>query len=117
MKGRWRILKTGVRLHKVQSVDIIWATCCALHNMLLEVDGLDEPWDGVPIPTSQWDGHLGELEEEDVPFAMRIGCYLPGKSVHMILCLLAALPSHHLTKEMMMKVRAMEENQFGKYAY
>ncbi|KAL7502286.1 hypothetical protein ACHAXN_000635 [Cyclotella atomus] len=39
--------------------------------MLLEVDGLDEPWDGVPIPTSQWDGHLGELEEEDVPFPMR----------------------------------------------
>jgi hypothetical protein len=34
MKGRWRILKTGVRLHKVQSVDMIWAACCALHNII-----------------------------------------------------------------------------------
>ena len=71
MKGRWRILKTGIHLHAVQSVDMIWATCCALHNMLLEVDGLDKPWDGICIPTSQWEGDLGELEEEDVPFAMR----------------------------------------------
>ncbi|KAL7475923.1 hypothetical protein ACHAW6_001816 [Cyclotella cf. meneghiniana] len=70
IKGRWRILKTGIRLHAVQSVDIIRAICSALHNMLLEVDGLDKPWDGVFIPTSQWEGDLGELEEEDVPFAM-----------------------------------------------
>jgi hypothetical protein len=39
--------------------------------LLLEVDGLDHPWDGVCIPTSAWDGELGELEEEEVPMAMR----------------------------------------------
>lgn len=71
MKGRWRILKSGIRLHSIESVDMIWATCCALHNMLLEVDGLDEPWDGVRIPTSEWDGEIGDMEYDDVPFAMR----------------------------------------------
>lgn len=70
MKGRWRILKTGIRLHSIQSVDMIWATCCALHNMLLEGDGLDEPWDGVRISTSQWTGNLGEQEVDEAPFAM-----------------------------------------------
>jgi hypothetical protein len=71
MKGRFRILKTGIRLHSIESVDMIWMTCCALHNLLLEVDGLDHPWDGVCIPTSAWDGELGELEVEEVPMAMR----------------------------------------------
>lgn len=71
LKGRFRILKTGIRLHSTQSVDRIWATCCALHNMLLEVDGLDAPWDGVRIPSSEWTGELGNLESADVPAAMR----------------------------------------------
>lgn len=42
--GRWRILKTGVRLHGLEIVDDIWFTCCALHNMLLNCDGLDRSW-------------------------------------------------------------------------
>ncbi|KAG7343056.1 hypothetical protein IV203_021001 [Nitzschia inconspicua] len=38
----------------IADADKIWKTCCALHNMLLEVDGLDEKWqDGVP---SHWEG-------------------------------------------------------------
>ena len=64
-------MKSGIRLHSIESVDKIWLTCCALHNMLLEVDGLDEPWDGVRQPTSQWEGELGNLESDDVPMAMR----------------------------------------------
>ena len=70
LKGRWRILKTGVRLHSIESVDMIWATCCALHNMLLEVDGLDTPWDGMKIPSSEWDGELGNLDSSDLPLAI-----------------------------------------------
>ena len=70
LKGRFRILKVGIRLHSIESVDMVWLTCCALHNMLLEVDGLDEPWDGSRIPTSEWEGAMGELEVEDVPVAM-----------------------------------------------
>jgi hypothetical protein len=42
LKGRWRILKAGVRIHGINSVDYIWFTCCALHNWLLEIDGLND---------------------------------------------------------------------------
>ena len=37
LKGRWRILKSGIRLQKAEHIVRIWKTCCALHNMLLEV--------------------------------------------------------------------------------
>jgi hypothetical protein len=53
LKGRWRILKTGVRLAGVHAADSIFMTCCALHNWLLFVDGLDACWeDGMP---SDWE--------------------------------------------------------------
>ena len=53
LKGRFRILKTGMRLQGAVACDRIWLTCCALHNMLLEVDGLHENWDqGFP---SDWE--------------------------------------------------------------
>ena len=41
LKGRWRILKTGIRLQSLIAVDDVCLTCCALHNMLLNIDGLD----------------------------------------------------------------------------
>ena len=59
-----------MRLHSVESVDRIWLTCCALHNMLLEVDGMDAPWDGINVPTSEWENKLGELDHDDVPLAL-----------------------------------------------
>lgn len=71
LKGRWRILKTGVRLHKSESVDMIWKTCCAFHNMLLKIDGLDKPWDGVNAPHSNYEGRLGDLEFTDMPVSMQ----------------------------------------------
>ena len=52
LKGRWRILKTGVRLHSTQAVDQVWLTCCAFHNMLLDVYGLDYQWDGCQVKNS-----------------------------------------------------------------
>ena len=64
LKGRWRILKSGVRLHGVDATDHIWRTCCALHNMLLDVDDY----------TEEWDGELGQFYEEDIhniPFAIQ----------------------------------------------
>ena len=61
LKGRWRILKAGIRLHGTEAADKIWLTCCALHNWLLTVDGLDEKWqDGV---ASDWEGSLGLHEQ------------------------------------------------------
>jgi hypothetical protein len=67
LKGRWRILKSGVRLHGVDAVDSVWFTCCALHNWLLEVDGLTEEWvGGVHKVGSEWESDLG-LDFEGVP--------------------------------------------------
>jgi hypothetical protein len=40
----------------VAVADKIWKTCCALHNMLLEVDGLDV----------EWNGEIGLHNESDV---------------------------------------------------
>ena len=73
LKGRFIILKTGVRLHGIEATDRIWMTCCALHNMLLDADGLSGEWEnGVP---SDWEGELGEhnssLVFDTLPFAVR----------------------------------------------
>jgi hypothetical protein len=63
LKGRWRILKTGIRLHGTGPADKIFKTCCALHNWLLEIDGLDDEWErGVP---SEWEGNLGNHHLND----------------------------------------------------
>ena len=70
LKGRWRILKTVVCLHSTQAVDKVWLTCCAFHNMLLDIDGLDDQWDGRQVNTSEWERELGDLEEGDVPLSM-----------------------------------------------
>jgi len=36
--------------------------------MLLEVDGLDQPWDGINASTSEWENELGNLDEADILF-------------------------------------------------
>jgi hypothetical protein len=60
-------MKSGVRTHSVDSVDCVWFTCCALHNWLLEVNGLSEKWDGgVRNLTSNWDGEMGLLDVDGV---------------------------------------------------
>jgi len=64
LKGRWRILKSGVCLHGVREADKIWETCCALHNWLLEHDGLDKHWtEGVAL---DYEGDMGLRDPEDV---------------------------------------------------
>jgi DDE superfamily endonuclease len=69
LKGRWRILKTGIRVHNTEASDNIWMTCCALHNFLLDVDGLSHKWEeGVP---SSFETEAGEFADEDIPAAIR----------------------------------------------
>lgn len=64
LKGRFRILKTGIRLQSFEAVDNVWFTCCTLHNFLLEVDGLHAQWNnGVP---SDFEGEMGHHHIEDV---------------------------------------------------
>ena len=45
LKQRWIILKSGIRIHSVDIADEIFKTCCALHNFLLDANGLDIPWE------------------------------------------------------------------------
>ena len=53
MKGRFCILRHGFRFHNIVNCDKLWLSCCALHNMLLEVDGLYKGWEsGIP---SDWE--------------------------------------------------------------
>ena len=56
MKGRFRQLKTGTRVHGHVATDRIWLTCCALHNMLIDVDGLNENWESDIF--YDWEGEL-----------------------------------------------------------
>jgi hypothetical protein len=65
LKGRWRILKAGIRIHGITTADKIWKTCCALHNWLLHIDGLDKEWNSV------WQGDMGEYARTDMPEAIR----------------------------------------------
>ncbi len=71
LKGLWRIRKTGICLHKVASVDMLWKTCCAFHILLLKVDGFDRPWDGHHMSMSSYSGHFGELEFDDMPATLQ----------------------------------------------
>ena len=63
LKGRFRLLKAGVRLDGINAVDNVWFTCCALHNWLLDIDGLTGEWkDGEPV--SDWEGALGKHDDD-----------------------------------------------------
>ena len=66
LKGRWRILKSGIRIEGVGAVDKVWLTCCALHNWLLEIDGLNAEWSEISIPGSDWEGELGDCDFEGI---------------------------------------------------
>ena len=67
LKGRWRILRYGIKLWGIQNTDKVWLTCCALHNWLLEIDGLAEGWEnGVQ---SNWETEVDN--PCDVPFALK----------------------------------------------
>ena len=63
MKGRFRILKTGIPLHGIEVCDRVWLTCCALHNFLLDEDGLDGEWGATRY---YLDGVESSHDEEDV---------------------------------------------------
>ena len=60
MKGRFRILKTGIPLHGIDVCDRVWLTCCALHNFLLQEDGLDKTWGALQYLFGE-----GEHDKED----------------------------------------------------
>ena len=65
--------KDGCSCLGVDKVYEIWLTCCALHNWLLDIDGLSNKWnDGVLV--SDWDGELGQMDfdglRESIPISI-----------------------------------------------
>mmetsp|Transcript_9996 Transcript_9996/g.20675 ORF Transcript_9996/g.20675 Transcript_9996/m.20675 type:complete len:554 (-) Transcript_9996:27-1688(-) len=64
MKGRFRLLKAGIRLHGVEACDKIWLTCCAFHNFLLDYDGLEEEWGSLSV--SDQSPYLGALGQHEI---------------------------------------------------
>jgi hypothetical protein len=50
-----------MRISGVDNVDKTWLTCCALHNWLLKVDGLNGEWKG-EVLLSDWEGEMGGLD-------------------------------------------------------
>lgn len=65
MKGRWRVLKAGIRLQGTEKCDQTWKTCCALHNLLLTVDGMDKEF------KTEWTGTLGQWQLKHLPVSVR----------------------------------------------
>jgi hypothetical protein len=66
LKGRWRVLKTGIRLFGTVVPDKVFLTCCALHNCLLEIDGLDQKWeDGVDCDWVVDPDRKGDDDDDD----------------------------------------------------
>jgi hypothetical protein len=67
LKGCFQILKSRIRLLGVMKVDDVWKTCCAMHNWLLDIDGISAVWqNGVHVWASDCTGPLGELEFEGI---------------------------------------------------
>lgn len=63
LKKRWTILDKGIEASIIENADKVWLTCCALHNMLLEIDGYDELWEG--------EISSDPLLNENAPFSVR----------------------------------------------
>ena len=66
LKCRFRILKTGFRIRDRAQIDHVWRTCCALHNLLLDVDGRADLWQNDVAPPGE-ESPLGLFEADDVP--------------------------------------------------
>jgi Plant transposon protein len=45
LKGRFRFLRHGILLQTQDKVDTAFFTCCILHNLILEADGMDKRWE------------------------------------------------------------------------
>lgn len=45
LKGRFRFLRHGILLQSQDKVDTVFFTCCILHNLILQADGLDCRWE------------------------------------------------------------------------
>ena len=66
LKGRFAILRHGIRTESIATCDKLWLTCCAIHNKLLFIDGLHENWETGAKSYYEEEGNT----EVRVPFAV-----------------------------------------------
>ena len=66
LKGRFAILRHGIRTKSIATCDKLWLTCCAIHNKLLFIDGLHENWETGAKSYYEEEGNT----EVRVPFAV-----------------------------------------------
>ena len=57
-------MKSSIWIQGIYAVDNIWVACCALHNWLLEIDGLNAELSEVSMPVSDWEGDLCDCNFE-----------------------------------------------------
>ena len=74
---RFEILNSEIRLHNEKAIDYVFLTCCALHNQLLEWDGLDDWMDGVPQQYVDSSTDDDDDDDDDVPSVFR-RVFIPG---------------------------------------
>jgi hypothetical protein len=65
LKGRFLLLKYGIRSGNIAHCDKVWLTCCALHNKLLFIDGLHKNWE-----SGAKSYYEDKRTESSVPFAI-----------------------------------------------
>ena len=64
LRGRFRFLKIGIQIHSIESVDRLWSSWCAFHNMLLFATRLSETW--AEGGESDCQGEMGLHNKNDV---------------------------------------------------
>ena len=64
LKGRFRFIRHGILLQSQEKVDTIFFTCCILHNLILEADGLDKRWE----QNVEWDRLNPQPSNSDTGF-------------------------------------------------
>ena len=69
LKGRFCILRYGLRIQSIKRCDQLFLTCCALHNRLLFIDGLDKNWSSGE--KSNWEKEYIQHQRQPTSFAIR----------------------------------------------
>ena len=66
LKKRFTVLDKGIDTGTLAKADNIFLTCCALHNMILEIDERDEAWeDGIGMNDEGSNFALSRLNQSD----------------------------------------------------
>ena len=70
LKSRFSILKYGIRLRSLNQCDNVWLACCALHNMLLKIDGYDKNWTSGECHPDNENNDSTNNQSSQTPFAV-----------------------------------------------